>query len=100
MLIYHYKTTDEKDILQSEYGVGNEGTLGNEDKDETLHVNSLEKCNNILMKLDKKDVGLDNFVKKIITVEPVKPFPTKRQPNLCDPALRYKGVKKENVSII
>jgi len=52
-----------------------------------------------LLKEEKKTISLDNFVKvKNVTKREI--LPNKREANLQEPHLRYKGVKKKNIDNI
>ena len=99
-LIEDYKFNDTKDILQEDYEEYNES-----DKCDICNNITNNKSNNnhdidnILLKEEKKIISLDNFVKvKNVTKREI--LPNKREANLQEPHLRYKGVKKKNIDNI
>lgn len=98
-LIEDYKFNDTKDILQEEYeeyNVIDNYDISNINNNE---LNSNYEIDNILLKEEKKTISLDNFVKvKNITKREI--LPNKREANLQEPHLRYKGVKKKNIDNI
>ena len=98
-LIEDYKFNDTKDILQEEYeeyNVINNYDISNINNNE---LNSNYEIDSILLKEEKKTISLDNFVKvKNITKREI--LPNKREANLQEPHLRYKGVKKKNIDNI
>ena len=107
-LIEDYKFNDAKDILQEdyeEYNVIDNYDISNNISNKTFNNISNNKLNNnhnidnILLKEDKKTISLDNFVKvKNVTKREI--LPNKREANLQEPHLRYKGVKKKNIDNI
>lgn len=104
-LIEDYKFNDTKDILQEdyeEYNVIDNYDISNNISNNKLNNNKLNNnydIDNILLKEDKKTISLDNFVKvKNVTKREI--LPNKREANLQEPHLRYKGVKKKNIDNI
>ena len=106
-LIEDYKFNDTRDILQEDYeeynitnsldisnNIINIGNItGNNELNNNLDID------NILLKEEKKTISLDNFVKvKNVTKREI--LPNKREANLQEPHLRYKGVKKKNIDNI
>ncbi len=99
-LIEDYKFNDTKDILQEDYEEYN--IIDNYDISNNVSNNELNSnydIDNILLKEEKKTISLDNFVKvKNVTKREI--LPNKREANLQEPHLRYKGVKKKNIDNI
>jgi hypothetical protein len=99
-LIEDYKFNDTKDILQEDYEEYN--VIDNYDISNNVSnnkSNSNYDIDNILLKEEKKIISLDNFVKvKNVTKREI--LPNKREANLQEPHLRYKGVKKKNIDNI
>lgn len=99
-LIEDYKFNDTKDILQEDYEEYN--IIDNYDISNNVsnnELNSNHDIDNILLKEEKKTISLDNFVKvKNVTKREI--LPNKREANLQEPHLRYKGVKKKNIDNI
>ena len=99
-LIEDYKFNDAKDILQEDYEEYN--VIDNYDISNNISniiSNNNHDIDNILLKEDKKTISLDNFVKvKNVTKREI--LPNKREANLQEPHLRYKGVKKKNIDNI
>ena len=99
-LIEDYKFNDTKDILQEDYEEYN--VIDNYDISNNVSnnkSNSNYDIDNILLKEEKKTISLDNFVKvKNVTKREI--LPNKREANLQEPHLRYKGVKKKNIDNI
>lgn len=99
-LIEDYKFNDTKDILQEDYEEYN--IIDNYDISNNISNNELNSnydIDNILLKEEKKTISLDNFVKvKNVTKREI--LPNKREANLQEPHLRYKGVKKKNIDNI
>jgi len=99
-LIEDYKFNDAKDILQEDYEEYN--VIDNYDISNNISniiSNNNDDIDNILLKEDKKTISLDNFVKvKNVTKREI--LPNKREANLQEPHLRYKGVKKKNIDNI
>lgn len=99
-LIEEYKFIDTKDILQEDYEEYN--LIDNCDISNNISniiSNNNHDIDNILLKEDKKTISLDNFVKvKNVTKREI--LPNKREANLQEPHLRYKGVKKKNIDNI
>ena len=99
-LIEEYKFIDTKDILQEDYEEYN--VIDNYDISNNVSnnkSNSNYDIDNILLKEEKKTISLDNFVKvKNVTKREI--LPNKREANLQEPHLRYKGVKKKNIDNI
>ena len=99
-LIEDYKFNDTKDILQEDYEEYN--IIDNYDISNNVsnnELNSNHDIDNILLKEEKKTISLDNFVKvKNVTKREI--LPNKREANLQEPYLRYKGVKKKNIDNI
>ena len=99
-LIEDYKFNDTKDILQEDYEEYN--VIDNYDISNNVSnnkSNSNYDIDNILLKEEKKTISLDNFVKvKNVTKREI--LPNKREANLQQPHLRYKGVKKKNIDNI
>jgi hypothetical protein len=99
-LIEEYKFNDTKDILQEDYGEYN--LKDNYDISKNICINELNNnhdIDNILLKEEKKKISLDNFVKvKNVTKREI--LPNKREANLKEPSLRYKGLKKKNIDNI
>lgn len=99
-LIEDYKFNDAKDILQEDYEEYN--VIDNYDISNNISNiinNNKHDIDNILLKEDKKTISLDNFVKvKNVTKREI--LPNKREANLQEPHLRYKGVKKKNIDNI
>jgi len=102
-LIEDYKFNDTRDILQEdyeEYNITNSLDISNN----IINIGNNELNNNldidnILLKEEKKTISLDNFVKvKNVTKREI--LPNKREANLQEPHLRYKGVKKKNIDNI
>jgi len=103
-LIEEYKFNDTKDILQGdyeEYNISDNYYISN-NVDNNVDNNELNKyrnIDNILLKEEKKRINLDNFV-KVKNVIKREILPNKREANLQEEYLRYKGVKKKNVDNI
>ena len=99
-LIEDYKFNDANDILQEdyeEYNVTDKYDISNNISNNELISN--HDIDNILLKEEKKTISLDNFVKvKNVTKREI--LPNKREANLQEPHLRYKGVKKKNIDNI
>ena len=99
-LIEECKFNDTKDILQEDYEEYN--VIDNYDISNNVSnnkSNSNYDIDNILLKEEKKTISLDNFVKvKNVTKREI--LPNKREANLHEPHLRYKGVKKKNIDNI
>ena len=98
-LIEDYKFNDAKDILQEdyeEYNVIDNYDISNINNNE---LNSNYEIDSILLKEEKKTISLDNFV-KVKNVIKREILPNKREANLQEPHLRYKGVKKKNIDNI
>jgi len=99
-LIEDYKFNDTMDILQEdyeEYNVTENYDISNNISNNELNNN--HDIDNILLKEEKKTISLDNFVKvKNVTKREI--LPNKREANLQEPHLRYKGVKKKNIDNI
>lgn len=99
-LIEDYKFNDTKDILQEDYEEYN--VIDNYDISNNVSnnkSNSNYDIDNILLKEEKKTISLDNFVKvKNVTKREI--LPNKREANLQEPHLRYKGLKKKNIDNI
>jgi hypothetical protein len=99
-LIEDCKFNDTKDILQEDYEEYNK--IDNYDISNNVsnnELNSNHDIDNILLKEEKKTINLDNFVKvKNVTKREI--LPNKREANLQEPHLRYKGVKKKNIDNI
>lgn len=116
VLIYHYKSIDSKDILQSEYcdnlnDNSNDDTNDDIEKSQNTNLENdntndsqikqiIQKSNEMMIKEKKTVNNLDSFVKKINTNEIKETFPKKRATNLKAQELRYKGLKKKNVDNI
>tara|TARA_Y100000389_G_scaffold71076_1_gene67801 strand:- start:35535 stop:36074 length:540 start_codon:yes stop_codon:yes gene_type:complete len=99
-LIEDYKFNDTKDILQEdyeEYNITNNYDISNNIDNNELDSN--HDIDNILLKEKKKTISLDNFV-KVKNVSKREILPNKREANLQEPHLRYKGVKKKNIDNI
>lgn len=99
-LIEDYKFNDTKDILQEdyeEYNVINNYDISNNASN--IELNNNHDIDNILLKEEKKTISLDNFV-KVKNVSKREILPNKREANLQEPHLRYKGVKKKNIDNI
>ena len=99
-LIEEYKFNDTTDILQEdyeEYNVINNYDISNNVVNNKLNNN--HDIDNILLKEEKKTISLDNFV-KVKNVIKREILPNKREANLQEPHLRYKGVKKKNIDSI
>lgn len=99
-LIEDYKFNDTKDILQEDYEEYN--IIDNYDISNNIsnnELNSNHDIDNILLKEEKKTISLDNFV-KVKNVSKREILPNKREANLQEPHLRYKGVKKKNIDNI
>lgn len=99
-LMEDYKFNDTKDILQEDYEEYN--IIDNYDISNNLsnnELNSNHDIDNILLKEEKKTISLDNFV-KVKNVIKREILPNKREANLQEPHLRYKGVKKKNIDNI
>lgn len=99
-LIEDYKFNDTKDILQEDYEQYN--VIDNYDISNNIgnnEYNSNYDIDNILLKEEKKTISLDNFV-KVKNVSKREILPNKREANLQEPHLRYKGVKKKNIDNI
>ena len=99
-LIEEYKFNDTTDILQEdyeEYNVINNYDISNNVVNNKLNNN--HDIDNILLKEEKKTISLDNFV-KVKNVIKREILPNKREANLQEPHLRYKGVKKKNIDNI
>jgi len=99
-LIEDYKFNDTKDILQEDYEEYN--VIDNYDISNNVSnnkSNSNYDIDNILLKEEKKTISLDNFV-KVKNVSKREILPNKREANLQEPHLRYKGVKKKNIDNI
>lgn len=97
-IIYYLKQLDEKDILQSDYT-------------DFQFTQSIENClttdlssnfnpNDLIMNIPQKINSLDDFVKKINIEEEDKILPQRRVANIKDPALKKKGLKKKNLTLI
>lgn len=107
-LIEEYKFNDTKDILQKdyeEYNVINNYDISNNISNNIANnicniiSNNNHDIDNILLKEEKKTINLDNFV-KVKNVSKREILPNKREANLQEPHLRYKGVKKKNIDNI
>ena len=99
-LIEEYKFIDANDILQEDYEEYN--VIDNYDISNNVSnnkSNSNYDIDNILLKEEKKTISLDNFV-KVKNVSKREILPNKREANLQEPHLRYKGVKKKNIDNI
>jgi hypothetical protein len=104
-LIHHFKTTDEFEILQSEYAISQAKT--HVDSSGQMHDLSVEEhkqhqeqqeINEIMMKNTNKRVSLDNFVmKKAIHIKQSIPAPKKKEINVNTPAHKIKGIKPKQL---
>ena len=102
-LIEDYKFNDTTDILQEdyeEYNVSDKCDICDICNNITNNkLNNNHDIDNILLKEENKRISLDNFVKvKNVTKREI--LPNKREANLQEPHLRYKGVKKKNIDNI
>ena len=96
-LIEDYKFNDTKDILQEDYE--DYDISNNYNKSNKIDIDNIDNIDNIMLKEEKKRVSLDNFV-KIKNVNKREILPNKRETNLQESHLRYKGVKKKNIDNI
>lgn len=99
-LIEEYKFIDANDILQEDYEEYN--VIDNYDISNNISniiSNNNHDIDNILLKEEKKTISLDNFV-KVKNISKREILPNKREANLQEPHLRYKGVKKKNIDNI
>jgi hypothetical protein len=100
-LIEDYKFNDRKDILQEdyeEYNINSNFILENNTENDNNIIDNIE-LNSILLKEEKKKINLDNFV-KIKNVNKREIITTKRETNIQEDYLRFKGVKKKNINNI
>jgi len=105
ILISDLKFQDAKDILQEDYislenHISNDNTVNNDNNDSTISVNDTNiSIDNILIKQQTKNINLDSFVQKKNCIKR-EILPNKRETNLQEPHLKYKGVKKKNINNI
>lgn len=101
-LIHHFKTTDEFEILQSEYAISQ--TKTHVDLSGQVHELSVDEhkeqqqINVVMMKNTNKRVSLDNFVmKKAIHIKETIPPPKRKEINVNTPAHKVKGIKPKEL---
>lgn len=117
ILISDLKFQDTKDILQQDYislenHISNDNTIeavncvncvncvNTVNNDSTISVNDSNiSIDNILIKQQTKNINLDSFVQKKNCIKR-EILPNKRETNLQEPHLKYKGVKKKNINNI
>lgn len=110
-LIHHFKTTDEFEILQSEYASSKNMDLSGGDlvdasgekHDGAKHVGAEhvgaehdgDNINDVMMKHTNKRVSLDTFVMKkpLRAVKETIHIPKKKEINVNTPAHKIKGIK-------
>ena len=93
VLVYHFKSEDEKDILQEEYQNVNTENKDLSDSDEE-NIDEIDK----IMMNKSNESNLNNFI--IRTNNERKILPIVREANLKEPELKKKGIKKKNISLI
>lgn len=104
-LIHHFKTTDEFEIMQSEYKThvdssGQVYDLSGQVYDLSVeeHNQQQQQINAVMMKHTNKRVSLDNFVlKKAIHIKQLIPAPKKKEINVNTPAHKVKGIKPKQL---
>ena len=106
-LIHHFKTTDEFEIMQSEYKTHVDSSGQVHDLSGQVHDLSVEEHNQhqeqpqinaVMMKNTNKRVSLDNFVmKKAIHIKQSIPAPKIKEINVNTPAHKVKGIKPKQL---
>lgn len=100
-LIHHFKTTDEFEIMQSEYTISQAKTnvdVSGQVYDLSMQVQQQEEINAVMMKHTNKRVSLDNFVlKKAIHIKQLIPAPKRKEINVNTPAHKVKGIKPKQL---
>lgn len=100
LCITHFKILDTTDIIQTEYDALEKQESNNVVMYETK---DLELSNKILFNKVQPKNTIDRCMKinKIdCRTKQAESFPIKKELNLKDPALKYKGIKKKSMSII
>jgi hypothetical protein len=111
-LIHHFKTTDEFEILQSEYASSLENSKNMDlsggdlvDASGAKHVGAentgenKNDINDVMMKHTNKRVSLDTFVMKkpLRAVKETIHIPKKKEINVNTPAHKIKGIKPKTL---